>query len=68
MDEQITQLRRKFQVSLEEAKTSLDIEKIRIDFLGKKGSLSELLQTVKKYPIDQRPSIGKTLHLSLIHI
>lgn len=62
MDEQITQLRRKFQVSLEEAKTSLDIEKIRIDFLGKKGSLSELLQTVKKYPIDQRPDIGKTLH------
>lgn len=62
MDEQITYLRRKFQTSLQEAKTSLDIEKIRIDFLGKKGSLSGLLHAVKMYPVDQRPIIGKTLH------
>ncbi len=51
------------QQGLEAVKTAgaiADVEKIRVDFLGRKGSISTNMKGLGKLPPDQRPAVGKT--------
>jgi phenylalanyl-tRNA synthetase alpha chain len=40
----------------------LELEKVRIKYLGKKGKITQVLRNLGKYPEDERPAIGKLLN------
>lgn len=45
--ESISELRQKFDADLSEVRDSESIEKLRVSYLGKKGSVTELLKGLK---------------------
>ncbi|MBR2684616.1 MAG: phenylalanine--tRNA ligase subunit alpha [Erysipelotrichaceae bacterium] len=48
--------------AIEEAKTLEDIEKLRIDLLGKKGQIAALMQEMKNLTSEERPAFGKAVN------
>ena len=48
--------------AIEEAKTLEDIEKLRIDLLGKKGQIAALMQEMKNLSNEERPAFGKAVN------
>ena len=44
------------------ATSELQLEQLRINFLGKKGKLTELLKTIGEIPVEQRKSLGELLN------
>jgi len=48
--------------AIEEAKTLEDIEKLRIDLLGKKGQIAALMQEMKNLTNEERPAFGKAVN------
>ena len=44
------------------AKTLDELRSIRTSYLGKSGSIGELMATIKDYPPEQRGEVGKTLN------
>jgi phenylalanyl-tRNA synthetase alpha chain len=58
MEEQIKQAKLDFDSKIFEATTMEQIEALRIEFLGKKGKITELMQGLKNVPSDQRRDTG----------
>ena len=58
MEEQIKQAKLDFDSKIFEATTMEQIEALRIEFLGKKGKITELMQGLKNVPSDQRRDAG----------
>lgn len=48
--------------AIDKLQTQADIEKIRVDFLGKNGELTQLLKTVGKLPAEERPIFGEEVN------
>ncbi|MDE3055501.1 MAG: phenylalanine--tRNA ligase subunit alpha [Verrucomicrobiota bacterium] len=59
MREEIEQLRTFFLKELQETGTSLELEQLKVKYLGKKGSVQALLQGLKGASPEERPQIGK---------
>ena len=51
-----------FKNKAEQAKKSADIEKLRVEFLGKKGHLSSLMQELRNVPNDQKKEAGQKIN------
>jgi phenylalanyl-tRNA synthetase alpha chain len=49
-------------LDISQATSEQHLEKLRIDLLGKKGKLTELLKNIISLPIDQRPQFGELLN------
>ena len=45
-------------VSIDSAVSSEELEKIRIEYLGKKGKITNLLKSLGVLPPEQRPLVG----------
>jgi len=58
----ITEIRNKFLQELKLAKTSRQIENLKISYLGKKGPLQALMQHLKDATKDERPLFGKQIN------
>ncbi|MEM9534150.1 MAG: phenylalanine--tRNA ligase subunit alpha [Cyanobacteria bacterium P01_A01_bin.3] len=58
MEEQLAALQQELTTVLSEASTLEELEKVRIDFLGKKGKLSKILASMGKLPAEDRPRMG----------
>lgn len=58
IQETIEQIRTEFTEKLQSAKTKEDIEKLRIEFLGRKGKIPELMTTFKNLPENDRKTFG----------
>jgi phenylalanyl-tRNA synthetase alpha chain len=58
LKETISKLRSEFSKKISSAKNLSDIEKIRILFLGKKGTITELLPQLKTLSIDEKREFG----------
>jgi len=56
---QIIQLKKTFYDNLSQVKTLEDLEKLRINFLGRHGKLTLFLRDISIYPKTERPSIGR---------
>ncbi len=56
---QIIQLKKTFYDILSQAKTLEDLEKLKINFLGRHGKLTLFLRDISIYPKTERPSIGR---------
>ena len=58
MEEQLAALQADLSTSLPQAATLEELEKLRIEFLGKKGKLSKILASMGKLPPEDRPKMG----------
>ncbi len=62
MKETIESLRENFERELQEAKNSEAVEKLRVAYLGKKGSVTELLKGLKDVGADQKKELGQHIN------
>jgi phenylalanyl-tRNA synthetase alpha chain len=58
----IGELLKEAQLSISRANTLNNLEQLRIEYLGKKGKLTELLKNLVRLPTDKRPEAGKILN------
>ena len=59
MKEQLLNLKTEALNRLKECNDNADIEKIRIQYLGKKGELTAILRSMGSLPEEERPEAGK---------
>lgn len=62
MKNKIELTREKFEHELGEAKTSAEVEQLRVLYLGKKGPIQELMKSLKEVTAEERPSFGKFIN------
>ena len=62
MDNKILELKEKFVSELEKIDNLADIENIRVSYLGKKGSVTDLLKGMKELSNDERKVFGQTVN------
>ena len=62
MKEQIEALRQRFESELQAAQNSEAVEKLRVAYLGKKGSVTELLKGLKSVAGDQKKEMGQLIN------
>ncbi len=62
LDEQIISIKKDFIKNIDEAKSSADLEEIRIKYLSRNGLLSQLFDKLKEVPQKQKPQMGKDLN------
>ena len=60
--ESISELRQKFDADLSEVRDSESIEKLRVSYLGKKGSVTELLKGLKDLSGAEKKEFGQTIN------
>ena len=58
----IEELREKFKAKLEAAKSTGDVEDLRVAFLGKSGSVTELLKSMGGLSPDERKTMGQAVN------
>ena len=61
MKEQMEALRQRFESELQAAQNSEAVEKLRVAYLGKKGSVTELLKGLKSVAGDQKKEMGQLI-------
>lgn len=62
MKEKIEALKADFEAELAQAKNSEAIEKLRVAYLGKKGSITELLKGLKDVSAEQKKELGQHIN------
>ena len=62
MDNKILELKEKFASELEKIDNLADIENIRVSYLGKKGSVTDLLKGMKELSNDERKVFGQKVN------
>jgi len=67
MKEKIESLKSDFKLQLEKANSLTKIEELRIKFLGKSGSLTLLMKSLKTLPREKRPEYGKLLNSAKVY-
>lgn len=50
------------------ARHSQELEQLRVQFLGKKGSLTEQLKTLGGLPVDERPAAGAAINQAKVQV
>lgn len=58
MESRITALKEKFEAELAKIENSAELESIRVQYLGKKGSVTDLLKGMKELSNDERNALG----------
>jgi phenylalanyl-tRNA synthetase alpha chain len=62
MQDEIRNLRNRAVSTIAEAGTPEELEKIRIEYLGRSGSLTNLFKKIKDVPDDQRATLGNLIN------
>jgi len=62
MQEKIGALLQQFKTELSTVKDTKDVEQLKIRFLGKKGPVQDLMNSLRESPSDQRPLLGKQIN------
>jgi phenylalanyl-tRNA synthetase alpha chain len=60
----LEQLTREAESAIEGADSLSDLDQLRVQYLGKKGKLTELLKGLGKLPADERPQAGQEINKS----
>ncbi|MBL4664921.1 MAG: phenylalanine--tRNA ligase subunit alpha [Nitrospinaceae bacterium] len=68
MIEIINKLRQDFDSRLNSVADPKQLEQIRIDFLGKKGSLQGLMKDLRNASAEEKPKLGKDINLLKQHV
>lgn len=59
MQEKLSALKMRATKRLEEIKSKVDLESIRVEYLGKKGELTQFLKSLGSLPQEERKEVGK---------
>jgi len=62
MTERIEQVRKELSEDLSRAAGEMDLEQVRIKFLGRSGLLARLFEEMRSLPVSEKPSVGKLLN------
>ncbi|MGB9877409.1 MAG: phenylalanine--tRNA ligase subunit alpha, partial [bacterium] len=62
IEEEIRQLEKEAEKLLTEANSEEEVDRIRINFVGKKGKLTQIIRALPSFPPDKRPLIGKLVN------
>ena len=62
MLEKIRDLRKEFESHLKAANTAADLEMLRVQFLGKKSPIQDLMKFLRDVPEQERPATGKVIN------
>lgn len=62
MDQNIDQVWTSFQDSLQQASSAADVTALQVQFLGKKGTLQQLMKELRDVPNETRPQVGKQIN------
>lgn len=62
MQQSIEELREQFLQQLNQARTTQDLENLKVKFLGKKGPVQQLMQMLRDVAPHQRPLVGKQIN------
>ncbi len=62
MREQIEQIKKSFHEKLVALKTSEELEKLRVEYLGKKGEFTKILRSMGSLTPEERPQMGKLVN------
>ncbi|MGN0521850.1 MAG: phenylalanine--tRNA ligase subunit alpha [Eubacterium sp.] len=62
MDEKIIGLKAKFEAELDKIENLSDLEQIRVAYLGKKGSVTDLLKGMKELSNDEKKAFGQKVN------
>lgn len=59
MRQELKKIRSEAQAALQDAQTPVDVEALRVRFLGKKGSVSQILKAMGQLAADERKEVGQ---------
>lgn len=62
MQAQLESLLKTAKQSINEALDELMLEKVRVNYLGKKGKMAELLKSLEELSFEERPTFGKAIN------
>lgn len=62
MREQIEQIKKSFHEKLAELKSGEELEKLRVEYLGKKGEFTKILRSMGSLSAEDRPKMGKLVN------
>lgn len=62
LDNEIAALKQLAQDRSSQVRTAAELEKFRVEFLARKGSIAELFDKLKTVPSEQKPAVGKQLN------
>lgn len=62
VEQKIASLRQRFQEDLKLSTSSKDIEQLKVQYLGRKGPVQELMLFLREAPAMERPSLGKKVN------
>jgi phenylalanyl-tRNA synthetase alpha chain len=62
MDSELHLLQESALAEIQEGRTRIDLENLRVKFLGKTGAISRLSENMRNLPKEDRPRIGKQLN------
>lgn len=62
MNEQIEQMKQEVMLKMNHAKTSKELNDIRVEYLGKKGPIAELSAMMKTIPVAEKKQFGTALN------
>ena len=68
MDEKITNLRAEVETKIKEVKNAIDVENIRVEYLGKKGHVIEILKNLKNVEANHRKEVGEKANILRVEI
>tara|TARA_R110000824_G_scaffold52692_4_gene146266 strand:+ start:201223 stop:202239 length:1017 start_codon:yes stop_codon:yes gene_type:complete len=54
--------------AIAQAKNAAELDGLRVEYLGKKGSLTEQLKSLGKLPAEERPAAGAAINLAKQHV
>ncbi len=62
MKQQIEALRQQFDAEFAQVHSTIDLEALKIKYLGKKGAIQQLMKALKDVSAEERPLIGKDVN------
>ena len=68
MEEKISLLREEVVAKMNEVKTASDVENIRVEYLGKKGLVIDILKNLKNVEADKRKEVGEKANVLRVEI
>src|SRR5262245_9003815 len=63
MEEKLHALLEHANATIAEVQDLKSLDEVRVQYLGKKGELTELLRDLQSLPVEQRPQAGKALNI-----
>ena len=63
MNEQIVKLQQQFEAELAAAQDAAELENIRVAYLGKKGSITDLLKGMKDLSVEEKKDFGQKVNI-----